>query len=359
MVKIGYSLSSEEFAPTDLVSCAKLAQDAGFEFALISDHFHPWTNSQPNSPFVWSVLGALSQSADRMQFGTGVTCPLIRIHPAIVAQAAATIATMMPGRFFLGVGTGEYLNEHITGEKWPSPPERLQMLEEAIAVMRKLWRGGWQSHEGLYYTVQHARIFTLPTEPPPIMVAAAKAGAAELAGRAGDGLISFEPAAEVVRRFERAGGKNKPRYGQLTVSYAASEEEGAKAVREYWANAGIGGRMMTDMELPHHFEEAIALMAPEKMVEGIPKGPDPRKHIDGIKQYIDAGYDHVYIHQVGPRQQEFIRFYSEEVLPHFDRGTRASNGDAGKQSNRASREERTSEGGRSKERQPHHGAKQD
>ena len=352
MVKLGYSLSSEEFAPEDLINCAELAQDAGFEYALISDHFHPWTNSQPNSPFVWSVLGALAQSIDQMQFGTGVTCPLIRIHPAIVAQAAATVAAMMPDRFFLGVGTGEYLNEHITGEKWPTAAERLEMLEEAIAVIRKLWQGGWQSHEGLYYTVQHARIFTLPKEPPPIMIAAAKPNAAELAGRVGDGLISFEPDEDIVKRFERAGGKDKPRYGQLTVAYASSEEEGANAVRKYWPNAGIGGRMMTDMELPHHFEEAIQLIAPEKMLEGMPLGPDPHKHIDAIRRYIEAGYDHIYIHQVGPTQEDFIRFYSEEVLPHFNARRPATNGDSRTRTDGAAKVMGTERGGKS--RQPRH-----
>jgi coenzyme F420-dependent glucose-6-phosphate dehydrogenase len=334
MVKIGYSLSSEEHSPAELVHCAKLAEDAGFEFALISDHFHPWTNDQPNSPFVWGVIGAISQTTDRLRMGTGVTCPLLRIHPAIVAQAAATTAAMMPGRFFLGVGTGEYLNEHITGYGWPPPNHRLEMLEEAMAVMRQLWKGGWQSHEGRHYKVRHARIFTLPEEPPAVMVAANKPGSAELAGRSGDGLINFEPNPDVVKAFEKSGGKGKPHYGQLTVAYAQSELEGQKAIRKYWPNAGIGGRLMTDLPLPHHFEEAIASMRPEKIIEGIPTGPDPRKHLDGIKQYIDAGYDHVYVHQVGPRQEDFIRFYSEEVLPRFNGRAETSNGSARRRANR-------------------------
>jgi coenzyme F420-dependent glucose-6-phosphate dehydrogenase len=246
--------------------------------------------------------------------GYGRNCPLIRIHPAIVAQAAATVATMTlghAGQVFLGVGTGEYLNEHITAEKWPTPAQRLEMLEEAIEIMRNLWRGGWHSHEGLHYTVQHARIFTLSEKPPAIMMAAAKPRAAELAGRVADGLISFESDAGIVKSFEAAGGEDKPRYGQLTVSFGADEAESAKAVHRYWPNAGVGGRLMTDLELPHHFEEVIALTNPEKTIEGFPCGPDPRRHIEGIERYIDAGYDHVYIHQVGPRQEEFIRFYSE------------------------------------------------
>jgi coenzyme F420-dependent glucose-6-phosphate dehydrogenase len=341
MVKIGYSLSSEELSPAELINNARMAEEAGFEFALISDHFHPWTNDQPNSPFVWSVLGAIAQTAQRLHLGTGVTCPLIRIHPAIVAQAAATVATMMPGRFFLGVGTGEYLNEHITGQRWPAPRHRLEMLEEAMAVMRRLWKGGWQSFDGKYYRIDQARIFTMPDEPPPIMVAANNSAAVELAGRCGDGLINFEPSAEVVKRFERSGGKGKPRYGQVTVSYASSEADAAKAVLRYWRNSGIGGHLMTDLKLPGHFEEVLASVPPEKIVEGMPLGPEVSRHLDGIEKFVDAGFDHVYVHQVGPRQQEFIEFYSQEVLPRFNRRRTGINNLHRKSRNGRHSEERT------------------
>jgi coenzyme F420-dependent glucose-6-phosphate dehydrogenase len=329
MPEIGYSLSSEEFSPSDLIACAKSAEAAGFTFSLISDHFHPWTNSQPHSSFVWSVIGALSQNLEQLRVGTGVTCPIMRISPQIVAQAAATAATMMPGRFFLGVGTGEYLNEHISGLVWPPASQRLQMLEEAVTVIRLLWRGGWRSHYGKHYTVRDARIFTLPKTPPPIYFAASNRRAAELAGRCGDGLISFEPERDLTRRFDQAGGKGKPKYGQLTVCYAASEDEAANAVRKYWANAGIGGRLMTDLRTPNHFEEAIAAMRPEKIVEDVALGPDPRTHIRAIEEFLDAGFDHVYVHQTGPVQQAFIRFYSEKVLPHFN-SRASSNGSRAK-----------------------------
>jgi len=220
MTQLGYSLSSEEFSPTELIRYAKQAEDTGFTFSLISDHYHPWSNDQPHSGFVWSAIGGISQTTSKLMLGTGVTCPTMRISPAIVAQAAATSAFLMPDRFFLGVGTGENLNEHITGCHWPTPADRLEMLEEAIEVIRQLWKGGWQSHEGKYFTVEKARIFTLPKKVPDVMVAASKPGAAELAGRVGDGLISFEPKADLVKTFERAGGKGKPRFGQLTVCYA-------------------------------------------------------------------------------------------------------------------------------------------
>jgi coenzyme F420-dependent glucose-6-phosphate dehydrogenase len=326
MLELGYALSSEEFGPAELIANARAAEDAGFAFALISDHFHPWTNEQRHSPFAWSVIGGISQTVKELRLGTGVTCPLMRYSPAIIAQAAATSAVMMPGRFFLGLGTGENLNEHITGLHWPPAPQRLEMLEEAIAAIRLLWQGGWQTHHGKYYTVEQARIFTMPDEPPPIMIAAAKQGAAELAGRIADGLISTVPEGDLVKQFEQAGGKDKPRYGQLTVCYAASDDEAARAVRKYWPNAGINAPLMTDLPLPQHFEKVAEAMRPDKITEDVILGPEPRRHLDGIRKFIDAGYDHVYVHQVGPKQTDFFRFYAEKVLPKLNLDTKASNG---------------------------------
>ncbi|MFZ2064075.1 MAG: TIGR03557 family F420-dependent LLM class oxidoreductase [Candidatus Binatus sp.] len=326
MLELGYALSSEEFGPPDLITNARTAESVGFQFALISDHFHPWTNQQPHSPFVWSVIGGISQAVKNLSLGTGVTCPLMRYNPAIIAQAAATSAVMMPGRFFLGLGTGENLNEHITGKHWPPAPQRQEMLEEAVAVMRLLWQGGWQTHRGNYYTVEQARIFTMPAEPPPIMIAASKPGSAELAGRIADGLISTVPKRELVKRFEQAGGKHKPRYGQVTVCYASSEDEAAHIVRKQWPNAGIDAPLMTDLPLPKHFETVAESMQPDKITEDVILGPDPRRHIDAIKKFVDAGYDHVYVHQIGPQQSEFLHFYADKVLPHFKVDSKSSNG---------------------------------
>src|SRR3954454_8124318 len=196
-MELGYAFSSEEHAPADLVRHARLAEEAGFGFGLISDHIHPWTNRQGHSGFVWSVLGAIAQSTSEFRIGTGVTCPLIRTHPAIIAHAAATVGCLMPGRFFLGVGTGENLNEHVLGARWPAPDERLEMLEEAVEVIRLLWQGGEQTHRGRHYTVDPTQIYHLPDEPPPIYVAAAQPLAAEVAGRIGDGLIGVAPDEEV------------------------------------------------------------------------------------------------------------------------------------------------------------------
>src|SRR5262245_30369792 len=212
MLHVGYKLSSEEFGPVDLIRHAVRAEIAGFDFALISDHFHPWADRQGQSPFVWSVLGAIASATERLVVGTGITCPIIRTHPAIVAHAAATVTAMMPGRFFLGVGTGENLNEHVTGAKWPPVDVRREMLEEAVKIIRLLWRGGAQSHRGRHYTVDHARLYTLPRRPPPLMVAASGPLAARLAGRIGDGLVTTDPDAELLGTFRQAGGRNKPSF---------------------------------------------------------------------------------------------------------------------------------------------------
>lgn len=317
MPQIGYALSSEEHSPNDLVKYAQQAEAAGFPFALISDHFHPWVSRQGNSPFVWSVIGGIAQVTERLRLGTGVTCPTMRIHPAIVAQAAATAAAMMPGRFFLGVGTGENLNEHILGDRWPAHDIRLERLEEAVRVIRQLWQGGMQTHRGKYYTVENARLFTLPDEPPPIVVAASGPQAADLAGRIGDGLIGAAPDTEVVQQFDRAGGSGKPCYGQFTVCWAPDAAEARRTAFEWWPNAAIQGELSQELPTPTFFEQAAQMIGEDAVVQTIVCGPDPRPHLDQIQAYVDAGYDHIYVHQVGPDQEGFLRFYQREILPKF------------------------------------------
>jgi coenzyme F420-dependent glucose-6-phosphate dehydrogenase len=311
VLELGYALSSEEHLPYDLVRYARAAEDAGFSFALISDHYHPWIDKQGQSPFVWSVIGGIAQSTSRLRLGTGVTCPTIRIHPAIVAQAAATSAAMMPGRFFLGVGSGENLNEHILGDRWPFPDERLEMLEEAIEVIRLLWQGGYQTHRGKHYRVEKARIYTLPDELPPIAIAAAGPVAAELAGRRGDALISVSPDEELVSAYREAGGDG-PCYGQVTVCWAETEDEAIETAHEWWPNVGIPHSQ--ELALPSDFEEGTRNVDPEDVAEQIACGPDPDRHLELIRKFEQAGFDHLYVHQVGPDQDGFFRFYREEIL---------------------------------------------
>lgn len=317
MVQIGYTLSSEEHPPNKLVEFARMAEETGFTFASISDHFHPWVDRQGHSPFVWSVLGGIAHATERLELITGVTCPTVRIHPAIIAHAAATIGAMMPGRFSLGVGTGENLNEHILGDRWPAYDVRAEMLEEAIDVIRLLWEGGEQSFYGLYYTVENARIYTLPEQLPPILVAGAGPSSAELAGRLGDGFVSTAPKQDIVDQFEEAGGSGKPIYGQVHVCYSENEAEARKLAYEIWPTAGVTGELGQELPTPTHFEQAAQMVSEDDVAKSVICGNDVQRHLEAIQEYIDAGFDHVYIHQIGPDQAGFMEFYKKNILPEF------------------------------------------
>jgi coenzyme F420-dependent glucose-6-phosphate dehydrogenase len=315
MTEIGYKLCSEEHPPADLVRFAVRAEEAGFGFAMISDHFHPWVDAQGHSPFAWSVIGAVAQATARLRLGTGVTCPTIRLHPAIVAHAAATSAALMPGRFMLGLGTGENLNEHVLGDRWPAAEERLAMLEEAVEVIRSLWEGGWKSHLGRHYTLEGARLYSLPDRPPPILIAASGDAAAEIAGRIGDGLISTSPEEEVVQAFEAAGGAEMPKYGEVSVCWAEDEDDARRTALAHWPTAAIEGELLVELPLPRHFEQAASMVDEDAVDEKVVCGPDAERHLDAIRKYAAAGYDHVWIHQIGPDQEGFFHFYQREVLP--------------------------------------------
>ncbi len=314
MTRFGYALSSEEHTPSDLVRNAVIAEKAGFDFAMISDHYHPWVDAQGHSPFVWSVIGGISQATSRLHLGTGVTCPMIRIHPAIIAQAAATSVAMMPGRFMLGLGTGENLNEHILGDKWPAYEVRAEMFEEAIEVIRLLWQGGEQSHYGQYYEVENARLYTLD-EPPPILIAAGGPKSAELAGRIGDGLVATSADKEILEGFSGGGGSGKPRYGQVTVCWAADEAEARKTAFRIWPNAAVTGELAQELPTPAHFEQASQMVTEDQVAEAVICGPEAQRYLDKIEEFVAAGFDHVYIHQVGPDQAGFIDFYGREIRP--------------------------------------------
>ena len=313
MPELGFALSSEEHPPNDLVRWAVRAEEAGFSYALISDHYHPWVDRQGHSPFVWSVIGGIAQATERLRLGTGVTCPTVRIHPAVIAQAAATAQSMMEGRFFLGVGAGENLNEHVLGDYWPSPDERQEMLEEAIDVIRLLWQGDYQTHRGKHYRVENARIYTLPDEPPGIAVAAGGPEAARLAAEKGDALISTAPDEELVEAYQQAGGEGE-RYGQLTVCFDQDEQRARKTALEVWPNAGLGGELSYELPLPRHFEQAAENIDEEKIAENVVCGADVDEYLEKITAFEDAGFDHVYIHQVGTDQESFLEFAERELL---------------------------------------------
>lgn len=320
VVELGYALSSEEHGPSELVDNAKRAEEAGFEHALVSDHFHPWIGKQGESPLVWTTLGGIARETERLRVGTGVTCPTMRTHPAIIAQAAATAGAMFDGRFFLGVGTGERLNEHVVGHPWPPHLVRVRMLGEAIKVMRKLWTGEEITHRGEHFTVENAKLFTLPDEPPDVAIAASGAQTANWAGDLGDALVSTAPDEEVVEAFAggNGGSDERPRYGQATVCWAESESEARETVHEWWPNGGLPGELGQELSTPAHFEQAAQLVTEERATEHVPCGPDADRHIETVREYVDAGFDHVYVHQIGPAQEEFLDFYEEEVLPSFE-----------------------------------------
>lgn len=313
--EIGYKLCSEEQSPAELVRCAERAEETGFAFAMISDHFHPWTDEQGQSPFVWSVIGAIAQATKRIRIGTGVTCPTMRIHPAIIAQASATVAAMMPGRFMLGLGSGENLNEHILGDRWPPADVRQEMLSEAIDVIRLLWQGGEQSHYGEYFTVENARLYTLPSEPPPILLAASGPKSAELAGRIGDGFISTSPKKELIKKFRNAGGDGKPSYGEVTVCWAKQEAEARRVAYRCWPNAAIEGELTQELRVPKHFEQSSKMITEDDVAKAVVCGADPDEHLAAIEKYAGAGYGGVWVHQIGPDQEGFFKFYESEVLP--------------------------------------------
>jgi coenzyme F420-dependent glucose-6-phosphate dehydrogenase len=319
MTTIGYWLSSEEHTPSDLVRHAQRAEELGFTDAMISDHFHPWIDRQGQAPFVWSVLAGIACTTKNLKIGTGVTCPIIRTHPAIIAQAAATTAAMMPGRFFLGVGTGENLNEHITGEHWPPFAVRLAMLEESIEIMRALWEGGLKSHRGKYYTVENARLYTLPEEPVQIMVAAAGKESATMAGRVADGFVNSSSDREPVEVFEKAGGKGKPRHGQLSVCWAKTREEAIRTAYEIWPTSALKGDLGRELPLPKHFEDAASIVTEDMIAESAICGPDPEPYLEKIREFEQAGFTHIYLHQIGPDQEGFFNFYTRELAPQLGR----------------------------------------
>jgi G6PDH family F420-dependent oxidoreductase len=312
-MRLGYFLCCEEYTPTQLIEQAVLAEEAGFECLWISDHFHPWNDEQGQSPFVWSVIGALSQ-VTTLPVTTAVTCPTVRINPVVIAQAAATSAVMLEGRFTLGVGTGEALNEHVLGDIWPTVDVRLEMLEEAITLMRELWKGDFVNHGGRHYTADTARIYTLPEVPPPVFVSGFGPKATELAARIGDGYITTSPDRELLDRFREDSG-GKPTQGGVKVAWAPTEQEGAEIAHRIWANAGLPGELAQVLPSPRHFEQASSLVTVEQVRESVSCGSDISQHVEALGEYVDAGFDDVYVANMGPHYADMVRVFGAEVLP--------------------------------------------
>lgn len=316
-MEIGYVLSSEEHGPRELVRFARDAEQSGFTSASISDHFHPWTDDQGQSPFVWSVIGALAATTG-LHVTTGVTCPIVRMHPAIVAQAAATSAAMMPGRFRLGVGTGESLNEHIVGRPRPPVSVRLEMLEEAVAVIRRLWSGETVTHTGRHHTVWTARLYTLPDFPPPVLMSAFGPRAVAVAARIADGLQSVSPDADTVRLYREDGGRG-PAVAGVKVCWAPTFEQARATAHRLWRHVALPGQLAQELPMPDHFAQAASVVTEEQVAAIFPCGPDPEPYVSMINRYRNAGFDEVDIHQIGGDQRGFLRFYQRELVAELGR----------------------------------------
>jgi G6PDH family F420-dependent oxidoreductase len=316
--ELGLFISAEEHSGSFLVRSARQAEEAGFRSVMVSDHFHPWLDSQGHSPMVWPVLGAIAATTE-LTITTGVTCPTVRIHPAIVAQAAATVAEMAPGRFRLGVGSGEALNEHILGDVWPSTDVRLEMLEEAVALMREMWKGGNVSHRGEHYVVDAARLYEIPDQPIPVIISGFGPKAVDLASRIGDGFVTVQPDGDSVELYRKGGGDG-PAVGAVKMCWAASKQEGVELAHQRWRNDGLPGELAQTLPMPAHFDQASQLVTPDMIGESIACGPDPEEFIKAVRAYVDAGFDEIFVNQIGDDLAGFLKFFNQEVRPSLDLG---------------------------------------
>jgi G6PDH family F420-dependent oxidoreductase len=316
MTKFGYTMMCEQSRPDQLVRDVRLAEEAGFDFSVISDHYFPWLTTQGHSGYAWSILGAAAQATERIPLMTYVTCPIIRYHPAVVAQKAATVQILSDGRFRLGLGAGENLNEHVVGEGWPMAGVRHAMLSEAIDIISALFDGDTVHYRGKYFDVESAKLWDRHDTRVPIGVAVSGARSCELAGARADLMIATEPKAKLGEMFDAMGGAGKPRVGQMAVSYDTDRDAAVKRAHEQFRWFGLGWNVNTDLPGPWAFEAATQLVTPEQVAEQLPCGPDVDEHVAKIKPYLDAGFTEVALLQIGADNQEpFIRWAEESLLP--------------------------------------------
>lgn len=317
MTAFGYTMMCEQSAPDQLVGDVRQAEEAGFDFSVISDHYQPWLDAQGHSPYAWAVLGAAANATERIGLMTYVTCPTLRYHPAVVAQKAATVQILSGNRFRLGLGAGENLNEHVVGQGWPSVGVRHRMLDEAIDVIAALFAGeGTVNYRGRYFDVETAKLWDLPDERVPIGVAVSGQSSCALAGRKADLMIAVEPKKKLGELFDEAGGKGKPRVGQVAVCYDPDERAAVERAHDQFRWFGLGWKVMADLPNPNGFEAATRFVRPDDVAESIACGPDVGKHVEAIKPYIEAGFDEVALVQIGAdHQQPFFSWAERELLP--------------------------------------------
>ncbi|MEU8072912.1 MULTISPECIES: TIGR03557 family F420-dependent LLM class oxidoreductase [unclassified Micromonospora] len=312
-MRIGYKLASEAFGPRELIRQAVRAEEAGFDFVEMSDHYHPWLEAQGHSCFTWSALGAIAARTTTLGLATGVTCPSVRYHPAIVAQAAATMALISDGRFTLGVGAGERLNEHVVGQGFPSVRGRHERLREALEIIRLLWQGGYRSYDGRHLHLEDARIWDLPEQPPVIAVAASGRESAGLAAELGTGLFATEPKSSIVDQYRNAGGQG-PRYAEVPMAWAADEESAVRAARETSRWAVTGWKVMSELPNPVNFDAATTWVEDHHIRQQFSVGPDAEPHVAKARTYVEAGFDHIVLQNAGPDPDGFLDFCAGDLL---------------------------------------------
>ena len=312
MIKLGYKLMAEEHGPADLVRNTRRAEQAGFEFAAISDHFSPWIEEQGHASFAWSVLGALANATQRIGLMTAVTCPTMRYHPAVIAQAAATVGLLSDGRFTLGLGSGERLNEHIVGAGWPGVVERQERLSEALDIIQGLLAGSLGNYKGDHYRLDHARLFDRAEPKPAVVVAAGGPAAGRLAAHKGDGLIATEARPDLVEAYRGAGGTG-PCYAEVALCYGPSEDAARQTAHRYFRWSVTGWPVMAELPNVESFAAATEHVTPEMVAAKISCGPSVEHHLAAIGRYIEAGFDHIILNQVGPDQAGFIDFFEGEL----------------------------------------------
>ena len=311
-MRVGYKLFAEGYGPREIVEQAVRAEQAGFDFVEVSDHFHPWLFSHGHSGFVWSMLAAIAERTERIGIATGVTCPFLRIHPAVVAQAAATTAVLSGERFTLGVGSGERLNEHVVGRGWPNVTTRHEMLRESIEIMRLLWSGGYHSYKGEHLVLEDAQVFDLPERPPKVVVAASGQTSARLAARHGDGLFATEPSVTLTETY-RGLGADGPCYAEVPLAWAPDEGTALESAREMFRFALTGWKVQSELPNPVNFEAATSLISRDAMADVFGYGPDPDRHLEVVRQFVAAGFDHLVLNNAGPDPEGFFRFFETEL----------------------------------------------
>ncbi|MBV8945780.1 MAG: LLM class F420-dependent oxidoreductase [Solirubrobacterales bacterium] len=319
MTNFGYTMMCEQSRPDQLVRDLQRAEKAGFDFSVISDHYQPWLPSQGHSGYAWSILGAAAQATERIGLMTYVTCPILRYHPAVVAQKAATMQILSGNRFRLGLGAGENLNEHVVGQRWPSVGVRHEMLREAVDIIAALFDhdpGGTVNYRGDYFQVESAKLWDLPDRRVPIGVAVSGQASCELAGKKADMMIAVEPRAELGQMFDRAGGAGKSRVGQVAIAYDRDRDAAIKRAHEQFRWFGLGWKVNADLPNPDSFESATQFVTPDQVAEALSCGPDVDEHVEAVKAFIDAGFDEVAMVQIGADHQEsFTTWAEQELLP--------------------------------------------